>query len=66
MDMAQLLSQYWSEIVSAVVGAIGGATLTFSIMSHRLAKGANLANQNRAQAGRDNIGRDKVTIRNQP
>ena len=59
------MEEYWSEIVSLVVGLIGGATIG-SLISIRVVrtnqlKDSRTVSQANVRAGRDNIGGDRIT-----
>lgn len=56
--------QYLSEIVSFVVGALGGAAVTFSLTRNSIKGEGVITDQSKSKAGGDVVGRDKVTKKN--
>lgn len=61
------MEEYWSEIVSLVVGLIGGATVG-SLVSIRVvrsshSKDSRTINQSNIRAGRDNISGDRINTK---
>lgn len=61
------MEEYWSEIVSLVVGLIGGATIG-SLVSIRVvrssdSKDSRTINQSNIRAGRDNISGDRINTK---
>ena len=53
------MQEWWSEIISAVLGFLGGATIG-SLISIRVLKSSRSVNQSNIKAGRDNIGGDRT------
>lgn len=59
--MSGFLSQYGSEIVSALGGFLSGSFLTFKLTRNQVSGSGSVVDQSRAQAGADIVGGNKTT-----
>lgn len=61
----ELISTYLSEIVAAIIGAIGGAAvsvpITIRVQNRKSSGESTQSDQKNARAGGDIVGRDKTT-----
>lgn len=56
-----VVMQHLSEIISFVVGALGGAALTFTLTRNSVKNGGSVIDQSKAKAKGDIVGGNKTT-----
>jgi hypothetical protein len=63
--MIDFLANHAKEIISFVTGALGGSLVTFKFTrQNRIQGSGTIADQSKAQAGGDIVGRDKTVTGN--